>query len=316
MLRIVLGADWAIEATGITKRYGETVALDQVDLRVAPGEIHGLLGPNGAGKSTLLSCLFGLTRPDEGTMRLFGRSQPDAAGNWLDGVGGFVETPRFYPYLTGRRNLQVLAGLDGGDADALVSDVLDLVGLSAFQEEKVRGYSLGMRQRLGVAAALLRRPRLLILDEPTNGMDPLGTRELCAALRQLAQNGLTVLLSSHNMLQVEEICATVTVLNQGTMAFAGSLDTMRSVAPDPAWRLHTTDDPAALIMAQVDNLASSAHPEGIVVWAAQEALDDFVIRLGEAKIAVRGLSLDVAPLEALFFRLTEPGPAGQHPEVR
>src|ERR1035441_3212785 len=152
----------AVEACGVTKWFGETTALDQVDFTVLDGSVHGLLGPNGAGKTTLLSALFGLVLPDEGTLRLFGRTRAEAGPGWLDGVGGFVETPRFYPYLTGRQNLAILAIL------------------------------------AGLAAAMLRRPRLLILDEPTNGMDPAGIRDLRAALRRLAQDGLTVLLSSHD----------------------------------------------------------------------------------------------------------------------
>jgi ABC-2 type transport system ATP-binding protein len=304
----VSGDSWVVDATGLTKWYGETTALDRVDFRVGPGVIHGLLGPNGAGKTTLLSALFGLVLPDEGSLRLFGRTRGEAGSGWLDGVGGFVEAPRFYPYLTGRKNLDILAGLDGGDAGTLVGDLLDLVGLASDAHRKVRGYSLGMRQRLGLAASMLRRPRLIILDEPTNGMDPAGIRDLRSALRRLAHDGLTVVLSSHDMAQVEEICDQVTVLHRGEVAFAGSLDAMRADAPDPGWRLRTNDDGAALVVArEVDDLKATADTEGLVVIATQERLDDFVVRLGRAGIAVRGLSLDVTPLESLFFALTEGG---------
>jgi ABC-2 type transport system ATP-binding protein len=153
----VAEAGLAVEARGVTKWFGETTALDQVDLLVGPGVVHGLLGPNGAGKTTLLSALFGLVLPDEGTLRLFGRTRAEAGSGWLDGVGGFVETPRFYPYLTGRQNLAILAGLDGGDADSLVDQAIESAGLAGAPRQKVRGYSLGMRQRLGLAAAMLRR---------------------------------------------------------------------------------------------------------------------------------------------------------------
>ena len=225
----VTEAGLAVDARGVTKWFGETTALDEVDLLVGPGVVHGLLGPNGAGKTTLLSALFGLVPPDEGTLRLFGRTRAEAGPGWLDGVGGFVETPRFYPYLTGRQNLAILAilailaGLDGGDAPGLIDQAIESAGLAGARRQKVRGYSLGMRQRLGLAAAMLRRPRLLILDEPTNGMDPAGIRDLRAALRRLAQDGLTVLLSSHDMAQVEEICDSVTVLHHGRAVFAGGL---------------------------------------------------------------------------------------------
>ncbi len=309
-LGAVVDGGLVVDVRRLTKWFGESTALDQVDVGVGPGVVHGLLGPNGAGKTTLLSALFGLVLPDEGTLRLFGRTRADAGASWLDGVGGFVEAPRFYPYLSGRRNLAVLAGLDGGAPAGLGDEVLDLVGLGGAGPLKVRGYSLGMRQRLGLASALLRRPRLLILDEPTNGMDPAGARDLRVALRRLACEGVTVIVSSHDMAQVSEICDSVTVLNRGRVAFAGCLDRMRAVAPDPAWRLRTSDDQGASAVAhQVDELKASTHRDGgLVVVAAQERLDAYVVRLGRAGIAVRGLVLDVTPLESLFFALTEDDP--------
>ena len=296
----------AVEVRGLTKWYGETTALDRVDFTVTAGEVHGLLGPNGAGKTTLLAALFGLVLPDEGTVRLFGRERPEAGPAWLDGVGGFVETPRFYPYLSGRRNLAVLAGLDGGDAASLIDVALDRTGLADAGRKKVRGYSLGMRQRLGLAAAMLRRPRLLIADEPTNGMDPAGIRDLRAALRRIARDGVTVILSSHDMTQVEEICDSVTVLRQGKAVFAGSLDMMRSQAPDPVWRLRTSDDAAALgVAAGIEGVKASGHDDGgLVVHAAQDRMDSCVLALSAERIAVRGLELNLAPLESLFFQLT------------
>ena len=308
--------DLAVDARGVTKWFGDTTALDQVDLAVGHGVVHGLLGPNGAGKTTLLSILFGLYLPDEGTVRLFGRTRSQAGPSWLDGVGGFVETPRFYPYLNGRRNLAVLAALDGGDAAGLIDTALERVGLADARRQKVRGYSLGMRQRLGLAAAMLRRPRLLIVDEPTNGMDPAGIRDLRAALRRLARDGVTVILSSHDMAQVEEICDSVTVLNKGKTAFAGRLDVMRADAPDPVWRVRTSDDPAALEAARtMTGVKASGHDDGgLVVLAAQDHLDGYVLRLGRNGIAVRGLELDVTSLESLFFQLTgEPGPPAHQP---
>jgi ABC-2 type transport system ATP-binding protein len=243
-------------------------------------------------------------------------------------VGGFVETPRFYPYLSARRNLEVLARLDGGDATTLIDDALARVGLPAggraarqasAGRQKVRGYSLGMRQRLGLAAAMLRRPRLLILDEPANGMDPAGIRDLRAALRRAARDGVTVVLSSHDMTQVEEICDSVTILHHGTVAAAGPAGALRADAPDPVWRLRTSDDAKALTLAigqpraeqvkaeQVEarQVKAEAHEEGgLVVHGAAERMDRYVLALGAAGIAVRGLELSVTPLEALFFQVT------------
>lgn len=295
-----------LEMSAVGKAFADRRVLDRVDLTVGAGRIHGLVGPNGAGKTTLLSVLFGLVPADSGAMRLFGRSREQAGAAWLDGVGGFIETPRFYPYLTGRRNLATLAALDGGDAAGLVDDVLGLVGLRGAADVKVKGYSLGMRQRLGLAAALLRRPRLLVLDEPTNGMDPAGTRDLRAALRQLAADGLSVLLSSHDMGQVEQICDDVTVLHRGRVAFAGTLERMRLQAPEPAWRVTTSADGAAgdAAAATVD-VKVTASDDGLVVRADQAALDRWVIDLGRRGIAVRALALDVTPLESMFFHLTE-----------
>jgi ABC-2 type transport system ATP-binding protein len=296
-----------VEARGVTKWFGETTALDGVDFTVGPAVVHGLLGPNGAGKTTLLASLFGLVLPEEGTLRLFGATRAEAGPGWLDGVGGFVETPRFYPYLSGRRNLAVLAGLDGGEAYTLIDGALERAGLAGAGRQKVRGYSLGMRQRLGLAAAMLRRPRLLILDEPTNGMDPAGIRDLRAALRRVARDGVTVILSSHDMVQVEEICDSVTVLHQGRVAYAGRLDAMRADAPDPVWRLRTSDDPAALTAtAALAGVKAAARDDGgLVVHAAQDRLDAYVLALARDGVAVRGLELDVTPLEALFFQLTK-----------
>ena len=296
-------------ACGVTKWFGETTALDGVDMTVPPGVVHGLLGPNGAGKTTLLATLFGLVLPDEGTLRLFGRTRSEAGPDWLDGVGGFVETPRFYPYLTARQNLAVLGRLDGADAATLIDQAIESAGLAGARRQKVRGYSLGMRQRLGLAAAMLRRPRLLILDEPANGMDPAGIRDLRAALRRLAADGVTVLLSSHDMAQVEEICDSVTVLHRGRVVFAGGLSAMRADAPEGVWQLRTSDDTAALAAAgDVAGVKAAPRDEGgLSVHGAQERVNDYVLRLGRAGIAVRGLELEVTPLESLFFQLTQEG---------
>jgi ABC-2 type transport system ATP-binding protein len=200
----------------------------------------------------------------------------------------------------------VLAGLDGGDAATLIDQALERVGLAGTGRQKVRGYSLGMRQRLGLAAAMLRRPRLLILDEPTNGMDPAGIRDLRAALRRVARDGVTVILSSHDMAQVEEICDSVTVLHRGKVAYAGRLDVMRADAPDPVWRLCTSDDAAALATAgKLAGVKAAGHDDGgLVVHAVQDRMDEFVLHLGREAIAVRGLELDVTPMESLFFQLT------------
>lgn len=300
----------AVEATGLTKRFGRLTAVNNVDLRVDEGEVYGILGPNGAGKTTFLRMLFGLIRPDQGELRVFGRSWAQDGPRALDGVAGFVESPRFYPYLSGGQNLALLAGLDAGAAASRIGEVLDVVELADRAQDKVRGYSFGMRQRLGVAASLLRDPKLLVLDEPANGLDPAGIRHMRALVKRLAASGLTVLLSSHNMDEVEEICDNVTIMRTGRVVYHGSITQLRAQAPVPAHRLRTSDDPVATQIAGSDPAVEiSAHPDGgLTLRAAPNELDAYIIRLGAAQVAVRSLHLDVAPLQSLFFMLTEADP--------
>jgi ABC-2 type transport system ATP-binding protein len=209
-----------LETVGLSKRFGERRAVSAIDLRVRRGEIHGLLGPNGAGKTTLLRMLLGLVEPDAGEVRLLGRGPGTAPSPTPNGVAGFVDTPRFYPYLSGRRNLDLLARLDGPTDRSRVVEVLEQVGLRSDADAKVGGYSAGMRQRLGLAAALLRAPRLLLLDEPTSSLDPAGARDLREHVRRLAKDGVGVLLSSHDMGEVEERCSTLTKAGAGGGASA------------------------------------------------------------------------------------------------
>src|SRR5437870_2096818 len=187
-----------VELRGLVKRYGEIAAVDHVDLTVQGGDVYGYLGPNGAGKTTSLRMMLGLIRPSAGSVRLFGRD-PLASVRALEQVAGFVEEPRFYPYLSGRKNLELLAAYDGGNAAARIGEVLDTVELAERAGDRVGGYSHGMRQRLGIAAALMRRPRLLLLDEPTTGLDPGGMRDMRMLIRRLAGDGITVLLASHQL---------------------------------------------------------------------------------------------------------------------
>ena len=301
----------AVEARGLTKRYGEVTAVDGVDLRVPTGRVHGLLGPNGAGKTTLLRMLFGLIKADTGTLSLLGRTSGAAADTALDGVAGFVESPTFYPYLSGRRNLQLLADYDGmtdGSArDEVIEQALVHAGLLGRDHHKVGGYSLGMRQRLGIAAALLRDPQLLILDEPSNGLDPAGLRDIRRLIRELADNGLTVLVSSHNMAEVETLCDSVTIMRTGRVVYDGTIDDLRAQAPAPSHRLRTSDDPRTLVAAEKrPGLSAVPHPEGgLSVRADQDTLDAFVIDLASAGTAIRGLALVHTPLETLFAMFTE-----------
>ena len=175
-----------VVARGLVKRFGRILAVDSVDLTVQAGDVYGFLGPNGAGKTTAMRMLLGLLRPDSGHVSLFGRDPRHELPQALDGVAGFVETPHFYPYLSGRENLRLFAALDGGEAPERVAPALETVGLERRAGDRVGGYSQGMRQRLGLAASLLRDPRLLILDEPTNGLDPGGIRDMRGLIGDLA----------------------------------------------------------------------------------------------------------------------------------
>ncbi|MDH2416049.1 ABC transporter ATP-binding protein [Nocardioides sp. CER19] len=297
----------AVDAQGVTKTYGSLRAVDDITIRVAPGEVYGVLGPNGAGKTTFLRMLFGLIRPDSGTIRIFGNTWQDAGVGALAGVAGFIESPRFYPYLTGRQNLEGLALLDGGTTPGRIDEVLAMVDLSDRADRKVGGYSYGMKQRLGVAASLLRDPRLLVLDEPANGLDPAGIRDMRALVKRLAASGLTVLLSSHHMDEVEEICDNVTIMRRGSVAFHGTIAELRAMAPDPGHALRTSNDTAAVRLAENHGVRVEIDDAegGLTVTGPQQAVSAYVAALVAAGIELRALTPTQTPLEALFFMLTD-----------
>jgi ABC-2 type transport system ATP-binding protein len=295
-----------VEARGLIKRYGEVTAVDDVDLTVGAGEVYGYLGPNGAGKTTSLRMLLGLIRPDAGSVKLFGRDPLVEGARALDGVAGFVEAPRFYPYLSGRRNLELVAALDGGGAGARIGEALDTVELSARAKDRVGGYSHGMRQRLGIAAALVRDPRLLLLDEPTTGLDPGGMRDMRRLVRRLAGQGITVLLSSHLMGEVEELCDRVAIVRTGRVVYEGSLpDLLASTAG--RYALRTTDDVrAAALAAERRGVTDVRFADGgLTLTAEEEAVAALSVALGEAGIGIAALVPRTATLEELFFRMTE-----------
>ena len=304
----------AVDVVGVTKRYGSLVAVDDVSVRVAQGEVYGVLGPNGAGKTTLLRMLFGLIRPDSGTIRVFGRSWDEAGVRTLDDVAGFIESPKFYPYLTGRQNLEGLGLLDGGDQRAVdhrIDEVLDVVDLTGRERDKVGSYSYGMRQRLGVAASLLRNPRLLVLDEPANGLDPAGIRDMRALVKRLASSGLTVLLSSHHMDEVEEICDNVTIMDRGSVAFHGTIDDLRAMAPEPGHLLRTGDDVQAIAIGRNLHPAVLVEPApegGLVATGPQQAMTAYVADLVRADVPLLAFTPTRTPLEELFFMLTDGEP--------
>ncbi len=296
----------AIRARGISKYFGDVIALDGTDLDVAHGQIHGLVGPNGAGKTTLLGLLLGLAVADRGTLEILGTPVGRALAA-PDGVAGFVDGPGLYPSLAARQNLAALAALRGLDTQtAGIDDVLDQVGLADVADDRVRGFSLGMRQRLGLAAALLTKPRVLVLDEPSNGLDPAGKKHVYGVLTRLAKDGTTVVLSSHRMDDLEALCSEVTILATGRVAFSGPLSKLAAENRELDYRLLTSDPQAARRLAlDTAGIHLDDDAEVLVVRALEPALDDLVVRLVHAGIALRELAPVVSPLEAAFLALTE-----------
>ena len=287
-----------IETEALTKRYGESVAVDDLALRVRRGEVYGFLGPNGAGKTTTLRMLLGLVRPTAGRATVL-----DApAGGRLGRIGALVEAPAFYPYLSGRDNLRVLAG-HAGVAQERIDVVLDEVRLLDRAGDRVASYSLGMKQRLGVAAALLKDPELLILDEPTNGLDPSGMAEMRALIRSLGQGGRTVVLSSHLMGEVEQVSDRVGVIRAGALVAEGTVDELRGRA---GLRVRAQPlEEARALLARQPGVESVTRDDGALSVTADPGLAaDLNRALVSAGIAVSELTTDRSSLEDVFFELT------------
>jgi ABC-2 type transport system ATP-binding protein len=213
----------AIETKGLVKRFGDRAAVDNVDLVVPQGTAFGFLGPNGAGKTTLIRTLVGLTQPSAGAVELLGLPQPQKRREALARVGAIVEEPRFHPHLTGRENLQIVAAARDRAADGRIAGALERVGLAQRAGDRVKTYSLGMRQRLGIARCLLADPGLLILDEPMNGLDPAGILEMRHLIRAFVDEGRTVFLSSHLLDEVEKTCDDIAIVDRGRVILQGSV---------------------------------------------------------------------------------------------
>ncbi|MFB7915822.1 ABC transporter ATP-binding protein [Streptomyces sp. NPDC056061] len=308
----------AIRARGITKSFGDVVALDHIDLDVPQGRIHGLAGPNGAGKTTLLGLLLGLAVADSGRLEILGTPVERALAT-PGGVAGFVDGPGLYPSLTARQNLAALAALRGhGARTAAIDEALEEVGLTDVADDRTRGFSLGMRQRLGLAAALLSRPRLLVLDEPSNGLDPAGKQHVHGVLNRLAEQGNSIVLSSHRMDDLEALCSEVTIITTGHVVFSGPLGELADRGRALDYRMLTSDPEAARRLAAetagirvVDDTGPRPDARALVVHTLVPALDVLVDRLVRAGIALRELAPVVSPLEAAFLALTEPQEAGR-----
>ncbi len=302
----------AITTSGLAMRFrGGQLAVDHIDLAVPPGSVYGFLGPNGSGKTTTIRMLLGLVHPTEGSFRLLGTDARDGIDSVLPRVGALVEGPAFYPFLSGRQNL---ARCDAADptadlatATARTDHALDQVGLLAAADKRYRAYSLGMKQRLGIAAALLRPRDLMVLDEPTNGLDPQGTREIRSLVKQIAADGTTVFVSSHLLAEVEQICSHVGVMSTGKLVFQGALPELRSRG-ERRILIRTTDPATAAEVLTGLGLADITPGDGQASAALGEhAPEKINAELVHAGVPVAGLETVRPSLEDLFVELTGEG---------
>jgi ABC-2 type transport system ATP-binding protein len=302
----------AVRTSGLTRRFGSQVAVDDVDLLVPRGAIYGFLGPNGSGKTTTIRLLLGLIAADAGGIEVLGQSMPRSSVRVLPRVGALIEGPAFHPYITGKQNLH---RLDVSDATAnpatsasRIAGALARVGLTAAADKKYRNYSLGMKQRLGLAAALLQPRDLLILDEPTNGLDPQGTREVRKLIRDLATDGTTVLVSSHLLSEIEQVATHVGMMAGGKLVRQG---TLQDVLADglPTVRVDTPDrDAARAAMRELGLDATPDDSEGrVTARLGQVPVEDVAKALVNAGVRLRGLAIDRPDLEELFVSITGEG---------
>ncbi|MEU8260729.1 ATP-binding cassette domain-containing protein [Micromonospora sp. NPDC048999] len=304
-----------IEISGLRKtfhtlRQGRHVAVDGFDLLVEAGQVHGFLGPNGSGKTTTLRALLGLVRADGGRMSVLGADSPERLPEVAGRVGAIVESPQFFGNFTARRTLRLLA-VAGGVPTSRVDEVLEQVGLRDRGEERVKGYSLGMKQRLAVASALLKQPELLILDEPANGLDPAGIREMRDLMRSLSEAGVTVLLSSHILAEIQLICDHVTIISRGRRVAHGRVDEVLAGFDQHEWQVRVAEPERAVELLGQAGLSVTAQPDHLLVAGVDEP--ELISRtLGEQGLWVRELVPLRPDLESVFLELTGSTP---HPSV-
>ena len=295
-----------VETSGLTKRFGDRTVVREVDLEVPRGVAFGYLGPNGAGKTTLIRMLLGLTAASAGSMRLLGLPVPAERGRALARVGAIVEEPHFHGHLSGCENLQIVAAARGADAVARIGRSLERVGLSARADDRVKTYSLGMKQRLGIARCLLADPELLILDEPMNGLDPAGIRQFRAFVREFVSEGRTVVLSSHLLDEVEKTCDAVAIVDQGRVVVQGSIEELRGQGDDEL--LLGVGDPVrarALLAGEPEVLTIVEDGELLRLSLAELAVVSRINRrLVEAGVEVHRLEPVQATLERRFLEIT------------
>ena len=306
--------DPVLQVRGFTKRFGSFTAVEDLAFEVRRGDVYGFLGPNGSGKSTTIRAILGLVQPTEGEIRLLGRPASGPAGR--EGIAGFVDAPGFYGYLSARDNLRLLAAADKRKGSSPIERVLDIVGLSGRDRDRVKTYSTGMKQRLAIAAALLREPEVLILDEPTNGLDPGGMRDVRALIRTLNRDGLTIFLSSHLLAEVEQLCNRVAVIGNGRLLAEGTIaEVVGSAEGRTEYRLVVNDAHRALQLLEPVPDADPANQkpertnglagEALRLTVGPEGAGPAVRALVNGGVEVLALIPAQPNLEDLFLDLTE-----------
>ncbi|WP_245155126.1 ABC transporter ATP-binding protein [Nocardioides sp. 1609] len=296
--------DLVIEAAGLRKEFrgrrGLRVAVENLDLAVPGGGVHGFLGPNGSGKTTTIRMLLGLARATRGEMRLFGQPVPESLPAVIDRVGAVVESPKFSPHFTGRQNLLLLSRSIGAP-DTRVDAAIETVGLTGRDGDRFKSYSLGMKQRLAIAATLLKDPQLLILDEPTNGLDPAGIREIRDTIRDLGERGVTVLLSSHILAEVQQVCTSATIIGNGRLLASGRVEDLLDTGA-AAYAVEVADPDAATRLLTGAGLTVAATTTGLRVESDDPAA--ITRTLGEAGVWLSALTPLRRDLESVFLELT------------
>ncbi|NLF04829.1 MAG: ABC transporter ATP-binding protein [Actinomycetales bacterium] len=311
-----VGPELAISTRGVRKTYQSvtgrrTVGVEGLDLDVPVGGVHGFLGPNGSGKTTTIRMLLGLVRPDSGTMEIFGERIPEQLPSVVRRVGAIVEQPKFFPTFSGIKNLDLLARAIGAPRE-LVATVLNDVGLADRGKDAYRTYSLGMKQRLAIAATLLKDPDLLIFDEPTNGLDPAGIREIRDTMRGLADGGKTVLVSSHVLAEVQQVADTVSIIARGRLLASGRVDELASGRAGAKVRVGVREPERAVAILQREGIDASVDHTGTIHAAGVADPAQITWLLGSNGLYVHELLAERVDLESVFLELTQGLGPGTH----
>ncbi len=304
LLRNLFVSNSILSVKELTKSFGKRKAVDNLSFEIREGEVFGFLGPNGAGKSTAIKSMLSLIKPDYGDIEIFGKSVIKHHNSALQGVGALVERPDFFEYLSAKQNLSMLAKMDNV-SEGKITEVLDIVGLSTRGKDKVKAYSQGMKQRLGIAQALLSNPKLLILDEPTNGLDPLGMKEVRELIRKLSMEGITIFLSSHILHEVEQVCTTMAIINKGKLIKSGKVSELLKTSEAFITEIHVKPIKKAYALINKQTYTSDiAESEGIIkVKTAYENLNKLNTLLVENGIKVSAI-IPRSSLEDYFLSLT------------